>query len=465
MKKISISDMTLIKRANELSFKDKIEIVRHLDALKVDYIYMPYLLNLSTDSLLIKTASAFIKNSTLCVYVGASADGVTNAFNCVKSAKKKRLVVSLPVSAVQMEYSLHRKPPKMLELLKELVELSKEKTENVEFIAEDSTRAESGFLKDAIVTAIESGANVITLCDDEGVMLPDEFKAYVENLVKEIPQLNSVTLGIICKNTFNMAVSSLCLGIRAGASEIKCACSCPDMPDLDTTINVIKNCGDKCDCFSTVNYTQMHRITRQIQWICGERQDKTAEKTASSYEQVEYFSADDNKETILNACVKLGYDLTKEDGERVYEEFKRFAEKKKVSSKDLDAIIATVALQVPPIYKVKSYVINNGNVIRSSAQISMEKNGEELSGVSLGDGPIDASFRTIEQILGRKFELDDFQIQAVTEGKEAVGSALVRIISNGKIYSGNGVSTDIIGASIRAYVSAVNKIVYEEEEK
>ena len=92
----------------------------------------------------------------------------------------------------------------------------------------------------------------------------------------------------------------------------------------------------------------------------------------------------------------------------------------------------------------------------------MEKNGETMQGISIGDGPIDAAFRAIEQIVGHRYELDDFQIQAVTEGKEAMGSALVKLRADGKLYSGNGISTDIIGASIRAYINAINKIVYEE---
>jgi 2-isopropylmalate synthase len=147
---------------------------------------------------------------------------------------------------------------------------------------------------------------------------------------------------------------------------------------------------------------------------------------------------------------------------KVYEEFRRLSEKKKVTSKDLDAIVANVALQVPPTYRLIEYVTNSGNAITATAHIKMEKNGEMLEGVSLGDGPIDAAFRAIEQIVGRHFELDDFQIQSVTEGREAMGSALVRLRNNGKLYSGNGISTDIIGASIRAYLSALNKITYEE---
>ena len=160
--------------------------------------------------------------------------------------------------------------------------------------------------------------------------------------------------------------------------------------------------------------------------------------------------------------MQLGYDLTEEDMVKVYEEFLRVAEKKNVGAKELDAVVASVALQVPPTYKLISYVINSGNVITATAQITVEKDGKEIQGICLGDGPIDAAFLAVEQIVGHHYELDDFQIQSVTEGKQALGSAIVKLRSDGKLYSGNGISTDILGAGVRAYINAVNKIVYEE---
>ena len=130
--------------------------------------------------------------------------------------------------------------------------------------------------------------------------------------------------------------------------------------------------------------------------------------------------------------------------------------------RELDAIIASTAMQVPSRYRLENFVSNSGNIISATANVLLDRNGEKLRGVCIGDGPIDAAFLAIEQIIGRHYELDDFQIQSVTEGREAMGSALVKLRSDGKLYSGKGISTDIIGASIRAYLNAVNKIVYEE---
>ena len=159
----------------------------------------------------------------------------------------------------------------------------------------------------------------------------------------------------------------------------------------------------------------------------------------------------------------MGMDeLSDEDMKQVYESFKRLSEKKDIGARELDVIVASTASQVDATYVLRNYVITSSNVIAASAQIELEKDGVLLRGVTLGDGPVDAAFRAIEEVVGTHYELDDFRIRALTEGKEAVSETVVRLRTGGKVYSGRGVSTDIIGASIRAYISALNKICFEE---
>ena len=165
----------------------------------------------------------------------------------------------------------------------------------------------------------------------------------------------------------------------------------------------------------------------------------------------------------IGAARVLGYDLSDEDLARVYESFGALAAKKPVSARELDAIIANAALQVPPTYRLVSYVVNSGNIIAATAHIVLTRNGESVQGLSSGDGPIDAALMAIEKIVGHHYELDDFQLQSVTSGREAMGEALVKLRDGGKLYSGRGISTDIVGASIRAYLNALNKIVYREK--
>ena len=226
---------------------------------------------------------------------------------------------------------------------------------------------------------------------------------------------------------------------------------------------MVKNCGNRYGFYSDVRYTELNRIVKQIGWVLDN--SKSAKGSVTSRvvdDEAVHLDANDDKDTIAMTVAKLGYDLSEEDKTRVYEEFLRVAARKKVGAKELEAIVASVALQVPPTYTLVNYVANSSNVISTSAQITLRKDGKDVTGISIGDGPIDAAFHAIEQIIGHHYELDDFQIQSVTEGQEAVGSAVVKLRSNGKLYSGKGLSTDIIGASIRAYLNALNKIVYEE---
>ena len=202
----------------------------------------------------------------------------------------------------------------------------------------------------------------------------------------------------------------------------------------------------------------------QIDWIINGKHGQKSPFEHVTVDSAEDFvlSEHDDITEVSKAIAVLGYDLSQEDISNVYNEFKRISTRKTVTAKELDVIIASTALQVPMTYVLESYVINSGNVISATANITLKKNGETIRALANGDGPIDAAFLAVEQVIGHRYELDDFQIQAVTEGQEAMGSALVKLRSNGRLYSGKGISTDIIGASIRAYINALNKIVYGE---
>lgn len=467
MKNITLSDMTLFRCASVLSFKERIEIARHLDNLNVDVIDMPEITNLKTDTLLIRTVSAFVKRSKLSVSTGMTIEGVDNAVAALSGSNNTRLKVAIPVSPVKMEYTCHKKPQKMLALAKELFEHATGLSKDVEFFASDATRADRKFLSDMINTAAQAGVSTITICDNEASMMPDEFGEFIKSLIEENPVLKEVKLGVLCENRNSMATASALMAVKAGVDEVKCCIGSTDIPSIDVFAGIINNYGGRYSLSTDVNYTKLNRISAQIAWILSSSRSEAAEEDSSYIEGMDsesmFFDEKDSPEAITSAVKKLGYDLSEDDYQKVYEEFHRVAIKKKVGSRELDAIVASTALQVPPTYNLVSYVINTSNVVSPSAQIKLSKEGRDIEEICIGDGPIDAAFHTVEKIIGNHYELDNFQIQAVTQGTEAVGSAVVRLRSNGRIYSGNGISTDIIGASIRAYINAVNKIVYEEE--
>ena len=469
MNQIFISDVT-IKRGNqtekfELSFKEKIDLGRILDKLNVSVIEVDAIRHRQTDSLLLKSLSASIHNSVLAVPVELDKESVTLTAAALAEAEKFRLQIPAPVSPVQMEYLCHKKPDALLNTVSEIVAECKTHTADVEFLAMDATRAEIEFLKKIILTAVEAGASTVTLCDTAGIFLPDEFVTFLREIKAVLPE--GVKLGVDCDNHLSLADACVIAAVQNGADEIKTAACGDDTASLANVAEILNAKGDLLQSETSVRYTELHRSVEQITRICRTYRSKNSpfdNGVSDERPGVAALNSRDDLPTVLAAVKKLGYDLSEEDGATVYEAFRRIAARKEsVSSKELESIVASAAMQVPPTYRVESYVINSGNIITATAHIKLWKDENLLEGISTGDGPIDSAFLAIEQIVGHHYELDDFQIQAVTEGREAMGETIVKLRADGKLYSGRGISTDIVGSGIRAYVNALNKIVYEED--
>ena len=468
MERIRISDMTMKQegKAFSLSFKEKIELAKLLDKLGVSVIELEGIVNSRVDALRVKSIAMAVKDSVVAVPVQLNAESVMAAWGAVKQAKHPRLQVCAPVSSVQMEYLFHKKPDAMKAAIAETVAECRKLCEEVEFVADDATRSDPQFLYETVDAAIAAGVKTVTVCDTAGAMLPDEFADFVDGIYTNVPALKDIVLGVACSDALSMADSCAVAAVRAGAREIKAAAYRLDAVSLPNVAKVLSAKGDAFGVACAVRTTQMKRITDQIAWMCQTGRSKTSPFDSGVQESEEgiYLTAHDDMAAVMKAAERLGYDLSEEDGSKVYEAFMTIAAKKeKVSTKELDAIVASAAMQVPATYQLDTYVITAGNTISSTAHLKIAKNGTMLEGVSVGDGPIDAAFLAIERITGEHYELDDFQIQAVTEGREAMGQTVVKLRASGKVYSGRGISTDIVGASIRAYINALNKIVYEEE--
>jgi len=338
-------------------------------------------------------------------------------------------------------------------------------TENVEFSAMDATRAEPAFLYQVVAAAVEAGASTVTLCDTAGVMTPFETAAFVKGVKENVPAVENVYLGVELADNLKMSVACAAAAVEAGATVIKTAISPMNVPLTEDFAAFVQAKGNDMDLRCAIRTTELGRAAGQLKWMLQTEKSSGSpfDSGVSENNAGICLTAGDDISEMIKVVRHLGYDLTEEDNAKVYEAFQRIAEKKHfVSTRELDAIVASTAMQVPSSYHIANYVITCGNAISAMANITLEKDGKTLQGVCMGDGPIDAAFLAIEQIIGHHYELDDFQIQSVTEGREAMGSALVKLRSGGKLYSGNGISTDVIGASIRAYISALNKIVYEE---
>jgi len=466
MKPLILSDETL-RRETSLGFREKLEIARLLDRLRADTVELPAVRPGREDLLLNKTIASELRHASLCAAVGASPDAVPPVWESIRGAKKPVLQVALPTSTVCMEYAYHLKAESMLEKIREMVTACKATGAQVEFSAEDATRAEEPFLFQALEAAAEAGATRFAVCDSAGWMMPPEFGAFVRRIRENVPGVQDAQLFVEVNGELHMATACAVEALKAGADGVKTVIQGTSTVVLEKLAEALSRRGEYAGVSLSLVTTELHRAAHLIRQIVNTPKGEGVAYHAQPQEREDVLlTAGDDITAVLTAVKRLGYDLTEEDNLKVYHAWKSAAEKKAdIGARELEAIVATAALQVPETYRLVSFVINSGNIVASTAHVVLEKDGQNRSGVSAGDGPIDAAFMAIEQILGRHFELDDFQIQAVTEGREAMGSTLVKLRSDGGLYPGRGLSTDIIGASIQAYLNALNKIVYEEENR
>lgn len=458
MKNLIVSDITLKvveEQGVSLTFREKLAIAEKLDASGVDAIELPLFVNSKENEIVNRTIAGAVNNAVVKMPVGFDQAGVEIAANCVKNAKKSCLQVVLPVSTAQMEYFHHLKAPSMKEKIEQLVKAAAAVSECVEFVALDAFRAEDGIIESFVQTAEQAGAKCVTVCDDANVALPEDYA----NIVKKIKAVSDIKVFVQTSNALSLAAAGAIEAIKAGADGVKTSVL-GEYLSLSVLSDIFraKKFDLNADCL--VDVTNVKDISAVINGMVCDADNSITEKAQS----MQVVSANATMTDVAGAVKSLGYELSDSDVGKVYEEFKKVTEKKEsIDTKELEAIVASCAMQVPSTYHLVNYVVNSGSIIPATANVTLEKDGEKFTGVSTGDGPIDAAFHAIEQIIGHHYELDDFQVHAVTKGRGAVGSSIIRLRAEGKLYPGNGVSTDIVGACIRAYINALNKIVYEEK--
>ena len=376
-----------------------------LDRIGVAAIEVEGIESSKVDSLRIKSIASLVKNSTLAVPVKMDDESIEAVWGAAKGAQRVRLQVEAAVSPSTMEYIQCKKADALIDDAARAVAKCAELTDDVEFVAIDATRTDVAYLAKVIEAVTRAGAKTVTVCDAAGSMLPEEFAQFIGDLFKAAPQLAEIDLGISCCNNLNMADACAVAGVMAGASLVKATSYPMGVVALDNVARILTAKSDTLDAQCHVRVTELKRAMNQVARLCCEDRSKAAQFTGSVSEAVEgvVLTAGDDQDTVMQYVERLGYSLSDEDAAAVFEAFKKI------------------------------------------------------------DGPIDSSFKSIESVVGKHYELDDFRIQAVTEGREAMGESIVKLIADGKVYSGRGISTDIVESSIRAYINALNKIAYEEQ--
>ncbi len=455
MKKIIVSDITL-KAVKEqelsLTFRETLSIAESLDLSGVDAIELPALSGSKENEVICRTIANSVKNAKVKIVAGDSEESITSAFECVKGASKVGLQIEMPVSTAQMEYFHHLKAPAMQSKIESLIIKAKEFTSCVEFVARDAFRAEEGFIVSLAKTAKSAGACCMCLCDDNGEAFPEDYA----KIIADIKSACDIKVTVCPSDKFKMSTACALSALLAGADGVKTSIA-GDYLKPEVISDIFRAKKDDLSAEISVDSTKVKTLAKAISSVA-----KVEDEVDSVDKVVEYIDKSADLKEVALAVKSLGYELSDTDIGNVYEEFKKLSTKKPyIDKKELEAIVASTAMQVPSTYHLINYVVTSSNIIPATANVTLEKDGERFTGVSTGDGPIDAGFHAIEQIVGHHYELDDFQVHAVTKGREAVGSSIIRLRADGKLFPGNGVSTDIVGACLRAYINALNKIVHE----
>ena len=272
MNHIKIADTTLSDAKSALSFKQKLEIARKLERLGVDAVELPEIGAAKADTLLVRTAASFVKNSVLSVAASTSLEAVDRAAEALSTAARPRIRVELPMTSSIMEYTLHKKQDKMCAYVRTMIERAKSFCNDVEFVAVDATRAEEEFLKEAVAAAVEAGAVCVTLCDDAAILLPDDFAAFVEDIASSV----SVPVGVLCNDKNGVAAAAAILAVKKGASCVKTSIGGEATP-LRTFGSLLKDIRENYGITSSIRVTELHRTIDQIEWIIS---GKAAKNTA-----------------------------------------------------------------------------------------------------------------------------------------------------------------------------------------
>ncbi|MBQ5749377.1 MAG: hypothetical protein IIV87_04390, partial [Oscillospiraceae bacterium] len=352
MHTITISDITMKQAAQSaefsLSFKEKLEIPKLLDKLGADVIELEGIKQPKVDALRIKSTAMSVRNSIVAVPVQLDAQNVQEVWAALTAAQRPRLQVPAPVSAIQMEYLCHKKPDALLAAISQTVAACRACTDDVEFIAQDATRSDMEFLCRAITAALEAGANIITVCDAAGAMLPDEFGAFLDEIFVRVPRLKDVSVGVECSNALGMADACAVSAVRHGVTEIKAAAYPVDTASLSAVVKIFAAKADALSVSCRVRTAELGRIAGQIAWLCQTDRSKSSPfDNGVQEEEHVLLTADDDKQAVARAVERLGYDLSEEDLSRVFEAFLHIAKQKKgVGSKEMDAIVASAAMQV-----------------------------------------------------------------------------------------------------------------------
>lgn len=485
-----------------MNLAEKIEVARQLERLGVDIMEAGFAIASPGDFASVKAIANTIKNSTVASLARALPKDIDAAAEALKNAKYPRIHTFLATSDIHMQYKLKKTPEEVLETACEMVKYAKRFCSDIEFSAEDASRSNPAFLYQVFEAVIKAGATTINVPDTVGYTSPEEFAALIKGIKENVPSIDKAIISVHCHNDLGLAVANSLAAIKAGARQVECTINgIGERAGNAALEEVVMNLNTRRDLYGIdcgIQTKEIYKSSKLLSSITGVRVQPNkaivGENAFAHESGIHQHGMLANKETyeimtpesigltenklvlgkhsgrhaFEDKLKSKGYDLDEAALITAFEDFKVLADKKKdVTDRDIEALICRKVVQIPEAYKLERFVINAGNTITTTSSMRLlTKTGHVLEEVvSSYDGPIDASYKAIDKLVGRKFILEDFVINSVTGGTDAQGEVNVKIRNNDRVYNGHGVSMDIVEASILAYISAINNMLYDQEEK
>ncbi len=507
-RKIKIFDTTL--RDGEqcpgasLNPEEKMEIARQLAKLNVDVIEAGFAIASQGDFDAIKAIAQQIKGPTICSLARTKKEDIVRAWEAVKNSEKPRIHTFIATSPIHMEKKLRMKPEQVLKQAVEMVKLACSLCPDVEFSPEDAGRSELEFLYKVVGAVIDAGAQTVNIPDTVGYTTPEEFGKLIADIIKNVPQIKEkhVTISVHVHNDLGLAVANSLAAVQTGATQVECTINGigerAGNASLEEVVLALKTRSDFYDLETNINTKEIYRASRLVVDLTGMSvQPNKAIVGANAFrhqsgihqdgilkmrETYEIMDAGDlgwptsGGEIVLGKTSgragfkarlqALGYDLSDEELSRAFLAFKELADKNlEVDDRDLEALVADKLRTSDEVYHLDFVQVTCGDHASPTASVRLiAPDGAVMADAALGTGPVDAVYQAINRIVQVPNVLTEFAVKSVTAGIDAQGEVTIRVESDGRTYVGRGSDTDIIVASAKAYMNALNRLIFVQRQ-
>ncbi|MBU8848318.1 MAG: 2-isopropylmalate synthase [Desulfobacterales bacterium] len=477
---------------------EKLRIATQLEALGVNVIEAGFPAASVGDFEAVKAIAQTLKVSQVASLCRANVDDINRGWEAIKNAANPRIHTFIATSELHMKYKLQMEKEKVLEQAVKSVKLAASYTDNVEFSAEDGSRSDPSFLCKVFEAVIDAGATTVNLPDTVGYAIPEEFGQLVKYVMENTPNMDKAILSVHCHNDLGLATSNTLAAIKAGARQVEVTINGigeragnTSLEEVVMSLHTRPNFFPQTTSIDTKRIYPTSRLVSMITGIlvqpnraivganafaheAGIHQDGML-KNPMTYEIMKPETIGLSKSNLvlgkhsgrhaLNSHIKeMGYDLSKEELNTVFEKFKSLADKKKsIQDEDIEALINEGVLRSSEVFSLEYIHVLSGNTVFPTASVQLNINGRPVQGATEGSGPIDAVYNIISKLTCTKSELLRFTISALTEGTDAQGEVTVRLQENGIVALGKGTDPDIITASALAYINGLNRLEYLKE--